>query len=47
MMTDLSVMDTVSLHHIEQTLLANPSFLLEEIMFRICSGNVTPANVQQ
>ena len=47
MMTDLSVMNAVSLHHVEQTLLAHSTFLFEEIMFRICSGNVTPANLHQ
>ena len=33
-------MGAVRLHHVEQGLLANTSFLLEEVVFGICSGNV-------
>ena len=39
---NLSIMNTVGFHHIEQRFLTNTSFLLEEVMFWICSCNVSP-----
>ena len=43
----LPIMNAIGLHDIEQTLLPYPSFLLKEIMFRVCSSYVTPRNFNQ
>ena len=43
--SNLSVVDTVGLHHVEQRLLSYSVLLLEEFMLWICSGNITSYNL--
>ena len=40
-------MDTVGLHHVEQSLLTHAILLLEEFMFWICSGDVSSDHLTQ
>ena len=43
--SNLSIMDAVGLHNIEQRLLANTIFLLEEVVLRIGASNISSDNL--